>query len=117
MVFTTNHMADTHIDIIHDYTEVIGWSAISTTDDQIIQLVVTDFDAATDLVIKNDAPLFRVTETDTARLTFFCRIIDRFDFWMIRIVARHLFVGFLLSTDFIQQLFRRIALVGFAFCQ
>ncbi|CSC12647.1 Uncharacterised protein [Vibrio cholerae] len=36
---------------------------------------------------------------------------------MIRIVARHLFVGFLLSTDFIQQLFRRIALVGFAFCQ
>ncbi|CSA97839.1 Uncharacterised protein [Vibrio cholerae] len=110
-------MADTHIDIIHDYTEVIGWSAISTTDDQIIQLVVTDFDAATDLVIKNDAPLFRVTETDTARLTFFCRIIDRFDFWMIRIVARHLFVGFLLSTDFIQQLFRRIALVGFAFCQ
>ena len=40
MVFTTDNVSDTHIPVIYYHTEVVSWSTVSTTNDQIIQYAV-----------------------------------------------------------------------------
>ncbi|MNW12574.1 hypothetical protein D3C71_2103030 [compost metagenome] len=53
MIFTTNHVRDFHIPVIHYYAEIISRRTISTTDDQIVQLLIAKFDRATDLIVED----------------------------------------------------------------
>ena len=67
MVFAANNVGDFHIPVVNHDAEVIGWRTIGTADNQIVQLLVAEFDRTADLVIKNNGTLFRVGKTDDAR--------------------------------------------------
>ena len=68
MVFTTDHVSDFHIPVVHYYAEIIGWRSVSTTNDKVIQLLVAKFDRAADLVIKDNRAILWVSKTHYARL-------------------------------------------------
>ena len=51
VVITTNHMANVHVDVIYDDTEVIRRGAIGACNHQIVQFVIGKFNPTFDLVI------------------------------------------------------------------
>ncbi|MOA09870.1 hypothetical protein D3C78_1297300 [compost metagenome] len=66
MVFATDNVRDLHIPVVNDDTEVIGWRTIGATDNQIVQLLIAEFNRATDLIVKNNGTVLWVSETYNA---------------------------------------------------
>ncbi|VGP97179.1 hypothetical protein SB00610_04760 [Klebsiella quasipneumoniae subsp. similipneumoniae] len=54
MIFTTDHVGDRHVPVIHDDAEVVGRGTIGTANDQIVQLLVAELDRSADLIVKNN---------------------------------------------------------------
>ena len=54
MVIATDDVGDGHVDVIHHHAEVVGGCAVGSGNDQVVQLVIADFDATFDFVFPND---------------------------------------------------------------
>ena len=62
VVVAANDVGDAHVDIVHHHAEVVGGRAVGAGDNQIVQLVVADFDAAFDFVVPRHYATLRVFE-------------------------------------------------------
>ena len=68
MVFPTDDMRNFHIPVVNHDAEVVGRRTVSTADDQIVQLLIAEFNRAADLIVKNHRAFLWVSETHHARL-------------------------------------------------
>ncbi|SAP49591.1 Uncharacterised protein [Klebsiella oxytoca] len=109
MVFTTNNVGDFHIPVVNHDAEVIGWRTIGTANNQIVQLMVAEFDRTADLVVKNNGPLFRVGKTNNARFIISMMFVTMA---AATVITRLFAFCHLFFTQRFQTLFRAIAFIG-----
>ncbi|CCJ99025.1 conserved hypothetical protein [Cronobacter malonaticus 507] len=108
MVFTTDHVRDFHIPVVHDYTEVVRRGTVSTTDDQIVKLQVAEFNRAADLIVKHDRTILRVRKTHDARLIVSMMLMA---VAATAVITRLFALRHLLFAQRFQTLFRAIAFI------
>ncbi len=109
MVFATNHMGNFHIPVVHHHTEVVGWGTVGTTNDQIVQLLIAEFDRATDLIIKNNGTVLRVGKAHHAWLIVGMMFVA---VTATPVITRLLAFRHLIFTQLLQTLFRAVAFIG-----
>jgi hypothetical protein len=101
---------DAHVEIVDDDREIIGWCAIRTGDDQIIELGVVEDHPAPYLVVDNHFAVYRIPEAhdrvDT--LTRFFAIAAT------TVVTDSPPTRHLLCTTSLELVFSAIAVIGFA---
>ena len=108
MVFTTNNVSDFHIPVVDHHTEVVGRGTVGTADDQIVQLLVAEFDRPTDLVIKNNGSILRVGKTHH---TWFISSMMFMTVAAATVVTRLLTVCHLLFTQRVQTFFGAVTFI------
>ena len=108
MVFTTNNVGDFHIPVVDNNAEVVGRGTVGTANDQIIQLLVAEFDRPTDLVVKNNGTVLRVGKTYHARFISGMMLVA---VAAAAVVTRLLTVRHLLFAQRVQTLFRAVAFI------
>ena len=108
MVFTTNNVSDFHIPVVDHNTEVVGRGTVGTADDQIVQLLVAEFDRPTDLVVKNNGSILRVGKTHHA---WFISSMMLMAVAAATVVTWLLTVCHLLFAQCVQTLFGAIAFI------
>jgi hypothetical protein len=62
VVVAADHVGDGHVDVVHHHAEVVGGRAVGPGDDQVVEFVVADFDAALDLVVPRHHAALRVAK-------------------------------------------------------
>ena len=114
MIFTPDHVSDLHIPVIHNHTEVVGRRTVGTTDDQIVKFLVAEFNWPTDLVVKNNGSVLRVSKTHDARF------IIGMMFMAVAaapVITRLFTLCHLLFTQRVQTFFGAIAFISGTRCQ
>ncbi|MNT42013.1 hypothetical protein D3C72_1784100 [compost metagenome] len=109
MVFTADHVGDLHIPVVDHHAEVIGRRTVGTTNDQIIQFLVAEFDRTTDLVIEDYRAFLWVTETHHVRLVVSMAALA---IAAVAVVTRFFTVFHLLFTQRFQTFLRAIAFIS-----
>ena len=63
VIVAADHVRDLHVQIVDDNAEVVGGRAVAAGDDQVVELVVGDLDAALHLVVPGDNSRKRILES------------------------------------------------------
>ena len=63
MVVTAYDVSNSHVDVIDNDGEIVGWHAVGAHDHQVIQLAVADADTAVNLIIEYHLASQRVCES------------------------------------------------------
>ncbi len=114
VVVAADDVRHLHVQIVDDHREVIGRRAVGAHDDQIVELVVAEFQPPADEIVHHDDAIQRVLEPDDRRDAFGRRfraiatapVVARLD------LACHLF-----RTQRFEAPLRAVAAVGLAFVE
>src|SRR5690625_7805100 len=64
VVITANDQADVHVGIVNHHRKIVGGHTVGTHDDQIVELGIVHLDGAAHAVVKNNATVERIAETN-----------------------------------------------------
>ena len=111
VVITAHHVRDLHVEIVDDDGEVVGGRTVGADQDQVVELRVLKGDPTLDEVVHHDHPALGIPEPDDGAHALGGRTGA---VPAETVVARLLLARHLGAAQFLQALFRAVAVVGLA---